>query len=229
MNQRDSIAGQTGAQPPRSMTEEAYERIQTLIVTGRLAPYQLLSENDLARELTLGRTPVREALQRLKFEGFVEVMPRRGVLVAPIDITRQLDLLETRRPLEAQMIRLATRRATAAERAEMIRLSDGLLAAIEAGDRDSYLRFNKAIHEIEAQATHNTFLRQQMAVLHNLSRRFWFSMISDTGRFRAAAELHARTLRAIVAGDEAAAVTACEALLDLLEASTRAAVERRDG
>jgi DNA-binding GntR family transcriptional regulator len=222
--------GTIPAQPAqRSMTEDAYERIQHMIVTGRLAPYQLLSENDLARELGLGRTPVREALQRLKFEGFVEVMPRRGVLVAPIDVTRQLDLLETRRPLEAQMIRLATRRATAEERAEMIRLAEGLLAAIEAGDRDSYLVFNKAIHEIEAQAAHNPFLRQQMAVLHNLSRRFWFSVISDTGRFRAAAELHARTLRAIVAGDEAGAVAACEALLDVLEASTRAAVERRDG
>lgn len=215
------------AQDQRSLTDRAYERIQNMIVTRALAPYQLLSESDLARELGLGRTPVREALQRLKFEGFVEVMPRRGVLVAPIDVTRQLDLLETRRPLEEQMIRLATRRATEDERSEMLRLADGLMAAVAAGDRTSYLTFNKAIHEIEAQASHNEVLRQHMAVLHNLSRRFWFSMISDTERFRGAAELHARTLRAIAQSQEEAAVSASRALLDLLESATRSAIDHR--
>jgi len=224
MNERaaDAMRGQ------RSLTDLAYERIQNMIVTRVLVPYQLLSESDLARELGLGRTPVREALQRLKFEGFVEVMPRRGVLVAPIDVTRQLDLLETRRPLEEQMIRLATRRATADERAEMLRLADGLMTAVAAGDRTSYLTYNKAIHEIEAQATHNDVLCQHMAVLHNLSRRFWFSMISDTERFRGAAELHARTLRAIARSEEEAAVSASRELLDLLEVTTRNAVERRE-
>ena len=211
-----------------SLTDLAYGRIQNMIVTRVLAPYQLLSESDLARELGLGRTPVREALQRLKFEGFVEVMPRRGVLVAPIDVTRQLDLLETRRPLEEQMIRLATRRASDEERAQMLRLADGLMAAVAADDRTSYLTYNKAIHELEAQASHNEVLRQHMGVLHNLSRRFWFSMISDTDRFRGAAELHARTLRAIARQDEDAAVAASRALLDLLEVTTRSAIDRRD-
>lgn len=219
-------AGDTRDQ--RSLTDLAYERIQHMIVTRTLAPYELLSESDLARELNLGRTPVREALQRLKFEGFVEVMPRRGVLVAPIDVTRQLDLLETRRPLEEQMIRLATRRATPDERAEMVRLADGLMAAVAAGDRDSYLEFNKAIHEIEAQASHNEVLRHHMAVLHNLSRRFWFSVINDTERFRGAAVHHVRTLRAIAESDEDGAVEAANDLLDHLEATTRAAVDRRE-
>jgi len=210
----------------RSLTDEAYERIQHMIVVGALLPYELLSEADLARELNCGRTPVREALQRLKFEGFVEILPRRGALVTPIDVNRQLDLLETRRPLEEQMVRLAARRATTEQRDEMRRLADGLLTAIRQNDRASYLSINKAIHELQAAATQNQFLGQQMKVIHNLSRRFWFSFITDTASFSAAAEWHARTLQAVADGQVDTAVESSHKLLDLLEEAARRSVER---
>lgn len=213
-------------EPARSLTEDAYERIQHMIVVGTLRPYELISETDLARELNCGRTPVREALQRLKFEGFVDILPRRGALVTPIDVTRQLDLLETRRPLEEQMVRLAARRATASQREEMRRLANGLLAAIRDNDRASYLSFNKAIHEIEAAATQNQFLRQQMGVIHNLSRRFWFSFIADTDSFSEAARWHAQTLMMVADGDVEGAVASSHKLLDLLDKAARSAVER---
>ena len=70
-----------------------------MIVTRQLRPGSMISENQLSEQLGCGRTPIREALQRLKFEGFVEIHARRGVLVAPIDVVKQLELLEVRRPL----------------------------------------------------------------------------------------------------------------------------------
>ena len=92
------------ARPVESSADTAYGKIQSLIVVGELPDYSLISESELAQRTGCGRTPVREALQRLKLEGFVDVLPRRGMLVTPIDITRQLELLETRRPLEELMV-----------------------------------------------------------------------------------------------------------------------------
>ena len=107
--------------PTESLAEVAYRAIEEMIVTRRLRPGSMISENQLSEQLGCGRTPIREALQRLKFEGFVEIHPRRGVLVAPIDVVKQLELLEVRRPLECLVVRLAAVRALDRERAEMRR------------------------------------------------------------------------------------------------------------
>ena len=71
------------ALPARSLAEGAYRAIEEMIVTRQLRPGSMVSENQLSEQLGCGRTPIREALQRLKFEGYVEIHPRRGVLVAP--------------------------------------------------------------------------------------------------------------------------------------------------
>lgn len=212
---------------PASSAEIAYAAIQRMIVIGELPSYELLSESDLARRTGCGRTPVREALQRLKFEGFVTILPRRGIMVTSADITRQLELLETRRPLEDLMVTLAADRASDAQREEMRRLADELEEAIAARDRERYLTINQAIHRIEAEATHNRYLVRQIDIIHGLSRRFWYSFISDTDSFAGAAVHHAGTLRAIAAGDGASARNQCARLLDLLEAVAKKVIQER--
>lgn len=210
-----------------STADAAYGKILNLIIIGDLPAYSLISESDLTQRTGCGRTPVREALQRLKFEGFVDVMPRRGILVTPIDVTRQLELLETRRPLEELMITLAAARATAEQRQEMRELADQLERAINERDRETYLAINQAIHALEAEAAHNRYLERQIEIIHSLSRRFWYSFIVDTESFSKAAEHHAATLRAIADGDTTAARTACFELLGLLEEISRRAIEDR--
>ncbi|MBB4124107.1 FCD domain-containing protein [Martelella radicis] len=210
-----------------SMTDVAYDTIQNQIVTGALKSHELLSESEIARELNCGRTPVREALQRLKFEGFVEILPRRGILVTAVDVSKQLELLETRRPLENLVVTLACKRASDAQREEMRSLADRLESAIAEADRSRYLAINKAIHLLEAEAANNRFLQSQINVIHNLSRRFWFSFISDTHSFSKAAVCHADTLRAIADGDQEMAARHNSGLMDLLEAVTRQAIDQR--
>ncbi|MDP2779290.1 GntR family transcriptional regulator, partial [Devosia sp.] len=153
---------------PELISEVAYSAIQNLIVTGRLRPGSMISENDLREELNCGRTPIREALQRLKLEGFVEIHPRRGALVTTIDIRQQLELLEVRRPLENLMVRLAARRATPDEGQSMRQLADEMDAAVQRDDRDKYLGINRAIHEIEAQATKNVMLIKMIRQVHTM-------------------------------------------------------------
>src|SRR5689334_4351846 len=73
-----------------TLTEKAYAQIEELIVTLQLPPGTVLSELVLADRLGIGRTPIREALQRLSRDGLVNILPRRGVLVSDIDLRSQL-------------------------------------------------------------------------------------------------------------------------------------------
>ena len=111
---------------PRSLAETAYDAIEQMIISRRLAPGAMVSEGELGAELGLGRTPVREALARLKTIGFVEVHPRRGVLVTQVDIIKHLELLEVRRPLDETVARCAIARATEADVARLLDCVGGL-------------------------------------------------------------------------------------------------------
>src|SRR5579859_7946430 len=86
-----------------TLTDKAYGQIEEMIVTLQLPPGTVLSELVLADRLGIGRTPIREALQRLSRDGIVNILPRRGVLVSEIDLRSQLRLLEVRRELERLM------------------------------------------------------------------------------------------------------------------------------
>ena len=208
----------------RTSAESAFEAIEDMIVTGELPSLHLMSESDLARRTGFGRTPVREALQRLKFVGLVDVLPRRGVVVTAVDINRQLDLLETRRPLEKLMVRLAASRASDEQRNRMSDIADDLREAVATGDQNKFFLANRAVHAIEAQATANEVLISQLAVIHSMSRRFWYEHISDSDTFAGSAELHTAILASIISGDGDAAEAAARALLDRLEQIARDAI-----
>ena len=100
MNDAERAAvAQTRKDADRSLTDRAYVALEEMICTLRLEPGEVLSEGALSETLRIGRTPVREALQRLAREGLVTVLPRRGVLVSEFNVKRQLRMLEVRREL----------------------------------------------------------------------------------------------------------------------------------
>jgi DNA-binding GntR family transcriptional regulator len=210
-----------------SQADAAYCRVEEMIVTRALAPGQMVSEKQLSDELGCGRTPLREALQRLKLEGYVEIHASRGILVAPIDVVRQFDLLEVRRSLEDLMVRLGAERASPSEREHLRALARDLQAAGEANDRAAYLHLNRALHLALASATHNDMLATSIAIIHGQSRRFWYSQVDGQGLFEEAARLHGATLRAVADGHAGDASRHAAAFLDFLETLTRTALERR--
>jgi DNA-binding GntR family transcriptional regulator len=214
------------AQTGELMADQAYSEIQRLIVTGELRPATLISENALSEQLECGRTPIREALQRLRLEGFVEIHPRRGALVTTFDINKQLELLETRRPLELLMVELAARRADTETREEMRRLADELEAAVRDNDRDRYFGINKATHDIEAKATKNPSLQKILENVHALSRRFWYTFITESKFFSEAAGYHCNVLRAIAEKNPYAAAENAANLMNYLEKVTYEAISR---
>jgi DNA-binding GntR family transcriptional regulator len=223
--QAKSRAG-SAPQGARSLAEAAYETIEEMIVTCALKPGAMISESHLCGELAMGRTPIREALARLRQIGFVEVHHRRGVLVSRVDVIRHLELLEVRRPLEEAVVRRAVVRAKQNDLDELRDIARDLEAAAKRGDRGGYFRLKRRIHEIEVRAAHNPVLSETMQALHAQSRRFWYTY-EPTESFTHGARLHAAIARHVYRRDAKGAAKAVAALFEFLERLTRAALERR--
>jgi DNA-binding GntR family transcriptional regulator len=217
---------ENGLGRPRSLSEAAYDAIERMIVSRQLAPGAMVSESELAEELSLGRTPVREALARLKAIGFVEIHPRRGVLVTTVDVIRHLELLEVRRPLEETVMRCVIQRGTEADLRELRALSDALAASAARGDRELYFRAKRNLHEAACRACYNGTLSATMAALHAQSRRFWYSY-EPTDRFGESAGHHAEIVEGVATRDEARTVAAVATLFAFLDRLTRQALDRR--
>src|SRR5262245_46898020 len=113
----------------RTLTEQAYNQLGEIIVPLNLAPGAVLSEQTLSAALGIGRTPIREALQRLGHEGLVRVLLRKAIIVTDTDPKRQLLVLEVRRELERLLARASAERATDRERQRFQAIADGMEAA----------------------------------------------------------------------------------------------------
>ena len=223
-SERGSDAG-LRKDPDRSLTDRAYVVIEEMICTLRLEPGEVLSEGALSKTLGIGRTPVREALQRLAREGLVTVLPRRGILVSEFNVGKQLRMLEVRRELERHMVRSAASRATADERARFAAIARAIYESAEAGDDIRFMRLDREFNVLVSQANRNEFASEAISLMAGLSRRFWFMHHRQDGDLSLIAQLHADIANAIAAGDEAAAAAASDALLEYIESITRAAVD----
>jgi DNA-binding GntR family transcriptional regulator len=208
----------------RSLTDEAYAQLEELIVTMQLKPGSAVSEAMLSERLGIGRTPIREALQRLAREHLVVVLPQRGNLVSEIDVKRQLRLLEVRREVERLIVRSAARRATPGEHEAFAQLAASLYRAAETNDSRSFIRDDKRFNDLCLQASRNEFASGAMSLMHGLARRFWYLHYRQAADLPVTARLHAATAQAIADGDEERAARALDALLDNIEAFTRATV-----
>jgi DNA-binding GntR family transcriptional regulator len=216
----------TGVTPNKA--DQAFIDIERMIVLQELPPGTLVSEKQLMEHTGLGRTPVREALQRLARERLVEIHPNRGVLIPVASIEAQLKLLELRRTLEPFAVRLAALRASAQQRAEARHLADYVRGGpLSVGD---FARFLRSAHLLVVSATQNEFVEVAMAPLQGLSRRFWFgNLTSPADDLAGAANLHHDILAAIADGDGDAAEAASLALNDYLFDFTYATLpQRRD-
>lgn len=196
-----------------TLTEEAYRRLEEMIVTLELIPGSVVSEAILGRQLGIGTTPVREALQRLAREHLVQVLPRRGVVVTAVDLRQQLQVLETRRELDRLIARAAARRATARERIAIAELASRLEEVVGDENVRAFMRIDGELRQALGRAARNEIAAAAVATLHAVSRRFWFFHHSGSAELAEAARLHADIARAVAAAEEAAAALASDRLL----------------
>ena len=208
-----------------NLTDRAYLIIEEMIVTLRLQPGAVLSETALSNQLGIGRTPVREALQRLAREGLVTVLPRRGILVSDFNVKSQLRMLEVRREIERLMARSAAERASAKERARLREIAAEMREAARTADDLGFMRLDLEFNRLVASSARNEFAVKTIALMAGLSRRFWFMHHLHVDDLPEASERHARVADAIAGGDADLAATASDELLGYVESITRAAVD----
>ena len=204
-----------------TLTDKAYAQIEELIVTLQLPPGTVLSELVLADRLGIGRTPIREALQRLSRDGLVNILPRRGVLVSDIDLRSQLRLLEVRRELERLMARGAAERASEEERAQFSGIAAGMYRASDTDDDISFMRLDQQFNTLVSLAARNEFASRSMGLMHGLSRRFWYQHYKQAADLSLCARLHAAVAEAIANRDPDKAAEASDRLIDYIESFAR--------
>lgn len=207
-----------------TLTERAYHMLEEAIVTLRIAPGTVVSEAMLSKHFDIGRTPVREALQRLARERLVVIMPRRGIMVSEVNVVAQLRLLEMRRELERLLARSAARRATQDQRRQFTGIARGMGLAAEKNDDLAFMRHDRHFNVLLLEAARNEFVTAAMGLINGLSRRFWYIHYKLAADMPLAARLHAEVATAIAAGDEKVAADASDRLVDYIESFARSTV-----
>lgn len=200
-----------------SLADHAYRELEELITTLVLPPGTVLGEQALVQRLEIGRTPIREALQRLARDGLVVVLPRRGILVSDINVRTQLRLLETRRVLERLIAILAAERATLQERETFAQIGRSMREAADASDDIAFMRLDRQFNELAATASRNEFAVRSLNAMSGLSRRFWYQHYREAADLPLTANLHADVCEAIVKRDTEAAAAASDRLIDYIE------------
>ncbi|TYT75873.1 GntR family transcriptional regulator [Desulfobotulus mexicanus] len=201
----------------KTLAEQARAGLENMIVFNVLETRKLYSEKQLAMRLGLGRTPVREALQRLSHDRMVMIHPRRGIQIAKLSVDEQLKLLEVRRAIEGACVHHASLRATEEQKKRMQLLGSAIMeAALDDNDAEVLVCLRE-IHDVLVEATQNYFFAQTMSPLLSPSRRFWF-MNKGASDSRRGAELYRIILEAVSCGDSDRAVKASMELMDYLKA-----------
>lgn len=203
------------------LADRALRLLEEQIVTLQLPPGSIWSEAALSDRIKIGRTPVREAVQRLAADHFVVIMRRHGIMISQINIQDQLFVLEARRQLEGMIASRAARRATPEERERLEVIADAMLLAGKRGDVFEVLRYYFFSKKLLSAACRNPYAARGVATLHSLSRRFYFIYHKQFGDLSVVAELHAAQARAAAAGDEKQAEAASDRIMAHAESFTK--------
>lgn len=204
------MTGITGSQ-----SHLAYLALEQQIVTLKLKPGALVNERQLIELSGYGRTPVREAIQKLEWQGLVLVRPRVGLQIAEIQPTDHKAIMAIRLKLEPLLARLAAENADDAQRAALLDCAKAMTAAATAGSFDAFLSADKEFDEIIEEACPNPFLISALAPLQSHSRRMWYAR-ATVAKMDRSVSLHVAVIRAIHQGKGDQAESAMEALIAYL-------------
>ena len=179
---------------------KAYLQIKEKIITVEMLPGSVIQESKLMEELSLGRTPIREALKQLQSENLVVVAPRRGMFVADVAITDLQQVYEVRVELESLAARLAAQRIMAEQLMEFRYLIAEYRRA-DRCDKNLFLSLDRRFHQLLAEAAGNKFLRSEIEKFYNLSLRIWYLAFNRIRSEDVDVSAHVEILDAIEARD----------------------------
>lgn len=157
---------------PLSLAEQAYELLEDKLVTLELAPGSMISEGQLIEISGLGRTPVREAMQRLAQQDLFQVLPRKGLLVTSVSRATLLHILEARKPLERVTVYRAALNARDNQRSELAAIARAL--TISHDSFADFIRLDRELNDLLDACSANPFVSAAALPLRSHCRRFWY-------------------------------------------------------
>ena len=181
----------------KPLREVVSETLREAIISGVLKPGERLMEIQLAEELGVSRTPVRESIRKLELEGFVVMVPRRGTYVSDLSIKDINEVFEIRTALDVLAAGLAAERITEEELEQMERLLVQIGEYMEAGDMDKIIETDSLFHDILYQATRNDRLFGIISNLREQFTRFRSISMKYPGRIIKTVEEHRQLVEAI--------------------------------
>lgn len=198
-----------------SLAERAYGVLERLIVTLELEPGAIVNERTLIDLTGMGRTPVREAIQRLAWEGLMEVRPRSGIAIASINPKDFAKVLDAREGVEQVLARDASRFGTAREFERLQAAADAMRRAVTTDDVTLFLDADKAFDIILGNAANNSYASRVAAPLQTHSRRFWYQLRPSTN-IEGSAKAHAALIETIISREPKHAAETARALMNYL-------------
>ncbi|MDD2443676.1 MAG: GntR family transcriptional regulator [Desulfotomaculaceae bacterium] len=180
----------------KPLREIVFESLREAIIQGKLRPGERLMEIQLAEEMGVSRTPVREAIRKLELEGFVVMAPRKGAYVSNVSVKDIVDVFEVRSALEGLAAGLAAERITS-EEMDQLEVTLVKISAICQEDIDAIVEGDASFHEIIYRASRNERLTQIITQLQEQIRRFRMTSLSRPGRSKIVLGEHKKIVEAI--------------------------------
>jgi len=188
-----------------NLSDKIRQSIEAEISAGQLEAGARIDEQALMERFEVSRTPAREALLQLMSAGLLVSVPRQGAVVAGLNASEYVAMLEVLVELEALAARLAARRMPAALRQEMREAHEACRLAAERDDSGAYAAANKSFHEAIYDGSLNDVLARQLRAMRLRMRQPQGSLFDRPGRVRNSFVEHQAVLEAILRGDEEAA------------------------
>lgn len=185
----------------KPLRELVFESLREAIITGKLSPGERLMEIQMADEMGVSRTPVREAIRKLELEGLVVMLPRKGAYVAGLSLKDITDVFEIRGALEGLAAELAAERITDEELEGLERYLVKISEESETGDLGKVVETDTDFHSLIYSASRNQRLSQIINNLREQIQRFRKTSLAYPGRMKVAVEEHRKMVEAISARD----------------------------
>ena len=185
----------------RPLREIVYEQLKRQILTGRITPGTRMMEVELADEMGVSRTPVREAIRKLEKEGLVTIEPRRGAYASDISVKDMVDTLEVREDLEGLAAALAAERMTEEQIDELVKITEGYSEAILNSDTEKIIHYDEKFHKHIVSCSGNKTLIQLSEIVQELALRFRYIYYDDFSRYENMPVEHRQIIAAITSGD----------------------------
>lgn len=201
----------------RPLREIVYEELKLLILTGKISPGMRLMEEELAEDMGVSRTPIREAIRKLEKEGLITIEPRRGAYVSQISTKDMVEILEVRQNMEGLAAELAAQRMSKEDKEKLRNIAKAYEEAVAAGDMAEMIRCDTAFHHIIVEATQNKILIQMVEQLQEMVLRFRYIYYDNFKRAEQMLSEHQAIYEAIAGGNTEVARESANVHIDRLK------------